>query len=159
MKVVVNRCYGGFSLSAKAVKRLAELQGRKAYIYKTDPKHYGRVVRLSVKELRTDKGGFFTAYDLPTADEVNTLLFVQDKWDTMTAEERQASNELIDKHVIETRPHDRTDPLLVQVVEELGDEASGYLSELKIVEIPDDIEWSIDDYDGMERVEEAHRSW
>ena len=54
---------------------------------------------------------------------------------------------------------DRNDPHLVQVVEELGDAASGELARLRIVEIPDDIEWSIHDYDGVEHVEEVHRTW
>ena len=37
--------------------------------------------------------------------------------------------------------------------------ASGELSKLSIVEVPDDIQWEIDDYDGMESVHELHRSW
>jgi len=28
-----------------------------------------------------------------------------------------------------------------------------------VVDIPDDIEYEIDDYDGIESVHEAHRSW
>lgn len=54
---------------------------------------------------------------------------------------------------------DRTDPLLIRVVEELGDEASAKFSELKIVKIPNDVQWEIRDYDGMETVVEQHRSW
>lgn len=53
----------------------------------------------------------------------------------------------------------RTAPELVQVVEELGDKANGPYSKLEVVEIPDDVEWYIDDYDGIETIEEAHRSW
>lgn len=54
---------------------------------------------------------------------------------------------------------DRTNPKLVEVVEKLGDRASGSLSSLSVVEVPDDVEWEIDDYDGMERVAEKHRTW
>jgi hypothetical protein len=55
---------------------------------------------------------------------------------------------------------ERTDPILIQVVEEMGSKkASGQHSELTIKEIPDDIEWSIDDYDGKETIRETHRSW
>jgi hypothetical protein len=54
---------------------------------------------------------------------------------------------------------ERNDPRLVAAVEKLGDRASGSCSRLKVVEIPDDIEWEISEYDGLESVEEAHRSW
>lgn len=53
----------------------------------------------------------------------------------------------------------RDDKDLVEVVEELGDEASGSLSWLVIVQIPDDVEWVIEDYDGIEWVSEKHRKW
>ena len=53
----------------------------------------------------------------------------------------------------------RDDPTLVMIVEELGDKANGMYAELKIVEIPDDVEWHIQDYDGVEWVAENHRTW
>lgn len=54
---------------------------------------------------------------------------------------------------------ERNDPVLVQLVEELGDEANGLYSSLKIVEIPDDVKWYVHDYDGIESVHEEHRIW
>ena len=55
---------------------------------------------------------------------------------------------------------DRDDPLLVQVVEELGGhDAGGPFASLKIVEIPGDVKWYVSDYDGVETVRESHRSW
>lgn len=54
----------------------------------------------------------------------------------------------------------RCAPELVQVVEELGTKAaSGNLSWLKVVEVPDDVRWYIDNHDGLESVEEKHHSW
>ncbi len=53
----------------------------------------------------------------------------------------------------------RSDPRVVQVVEELGDESWGDHAELKIVDIPDDVEWHITEYDGIETVRENHRTW
>ena len=53
----------------------------------------------------------------------------------------------------------RDDKDLVAVVQELGAEVNTVHSELKIVEIPEDVKWYIDEYDGMEAVHEAHRSW
>lgn len=46
----------------------------------------------------------------------------------------------------------RHDPLLVQVVEELGDEASGQCARLRIEEIEGD-RYLIDDYDGRETIQ------
>ena len=54
---------------------------------------------------------------------------------------------------------DRSNPALVKCVEALGKDASGGLSSLKVVEIPDDVEWGIDEYDGLESVVEKHREW
>lgn len=54
---------------------------------------------------------------------------------------------------------ERDDPDLIQVVEELGEEADGENARLEIVEIPDDVEWTIDNYDGRESVKERHMSW
>ena len=54
---------------------------------------------------------------------------------------------------------ERDDPRLVSIVEELGIKAGGSYSDLKVVEIPDDITWHIEDYDGLEWVAEKHRTW
>jgi hypothetical protein len=54
---------------------------------------------------------------------------------------------------------DRSDPKLVSCVEKLGSAASGSYAKLKIVEVPDDVEWEIHDYDGLEWVAEKHRIW
>lgn len=53
----------------------------------------------------------------------------------------------------------RDDPYLIKVVKELGMGANGSNSNLKIVEIPGDVDWTIQDYDGVEWVAEKHRTW
>ncbi len=53
----------------------------------------------------------------------------------------------------------RTDPKLVECVSMLGERANGMFSELKVVEIPDDIEFYIDEFDGRETIHEKHRIW
>ena len=53
----------------------------------------------------------------------------------------------------------RDDPVLLVIVEYLGEDADNKFSELKIVELPDDVEWRIHEYDGMESVAEIHRTW
>ncbi len=53
----------------------------------------------------------------------------------------------------------RSNPQLVEVVEELGSRANGLCANLKIVEIPDDVDCVIKEYDGDEWVAEVHRTW
>lgn len=53
----------------------------------------------------------------------------------------------------------RDDPVLVKIVEDLGAEANGDYAKLKVVEIPDDVDWAIGEYDGKEWVAEKHRTW
>ncbi len=54
----------------------------------------------------------------------------------------------------------RDDPILVGVVEELGDMANDSLSRLRIVEIPADVEWWISiNLDRQESIAEKHRTW
>lgn len=54
---------------------------------------------------------------------------------------------------------ERTDPHLIEVVEVLGVDAEGNYADLKIVEIPDDVQWEITYYDGLESVREVSRTW
>ena len=54
---------------------------------------------------------------------------------------------------------ERNDPVLIQTIEEIKNAAVDDLAELKIVDIPDGIEWHIQEYDGMEWVAEKHRTW
>lgn len=53
----------------------------------------------------------------------------------------------------------RDDPYLVQIVEQMGSDADGRFAKLKIVNIPDDVEWQIDEYDGLEWIAEKHQTW
>lgn len=67
--------------------------------------------------------------------------------------------ELLGIPVIELRKPLRNDPKLIEVVEQLGDKANGANARLNIVEIPDDVDWIIQEYDGVEWVAEKHRTW
>jgi hypothetical protein len=48
---------------------------------------------------------------------------------------------------------------LLQVVRELGRDANGDCADLAIVEIPDGVEWEVEDYDGREWIAEKRRVW
>lgn len=53
----------------------------------------------------------------------------------------------------------RDDPVLISVIRDLGKDANGRFAELKIVKIPADVKWEINEYDGSEWVAEQHRTW
>ena len=53
----------------------------------------------------------------------------------------------------------RDDPALVWVVENMGTLAAGKYSRFKVVDIPWDVDWIIQDYDGNEWIAESHRTW
>lgn len=130
MKVVINDCFGGFSLSQKGYDRLAELgyQSEDMDYYKTEN------LKQNAEKMYEDT----KKYDGSSTSD-DWLRIAQSMYN------------------IDDIP--RNHPLLVRVVEELGDEAAGLYAHLKIVEIPDDVKWEIDEYDGNESIHEVHRSW
>lgn len=53
----------------------------------------------------------------------------------------------------------RNDPRLVACLEKLGSAVNGEHARLVVIDIPDGVEWEIDDYDGNEKINEKRRSW
>lgn len=138
MKVVINTCYGGFGLSPKAYKKYLELQGRECYFFGHNLKE--RSIYRPVTLENAPKEFCLYVFDVPNPNDYE-------------------ENELYKDHYIYSRDLERNDPILVQVVEELGEESSGNYARLKIVEIPDGVDYEIEEYDGTEWVAETHRTW
>lgn len=103
--IVINACYGGFSISRAAVLRGRELSG--------NPKWGGPI--------------YNEAY--PDGSRVDT------EYDAYG------------------RELERTDPILVAVVTELGDKANGMCAKLRIRHLDKGEPYSIDDYDGFESLD------
>ena len=59
----------------------------------------------------------------------------------------------------EDDPMFRSDPRLIKVIEELRSEANGSYAKLEVVEIPDGVDFVIEEYDGNEWIAEKHRVW
>ena len=53
---------------------------------------------------------------------------------------------------------EHADPELIAALERMIENGE-IIGPLKIVEIPDDVNWYIEDYDGIETIHEVHRSW
>ena len=140
MKVVINRCYGGFGLSHEAVMRYFEIKG--ITVYPEQGKDYWK---------------FWTYWTVKPEDRVEDK--EGDAFYAMSMEDRRAYNKLRSEQTVYEREIERHDPALAQAVEELGDKANGAYAELVVIEIPDDIEYIVEEYDGMEHIAEAHRTW
>lgn len=53
----------------------------------------------------------------------------------------------------------RDDALLVALVAAYGPAINGKHADLRVVEVPDGVEWEIEEYDGTEWIAEKHRCW
>lgn len=142
MKIVINNTYGGFSLSPLAIKEYLKLKGKDAYFYDTE---------FQNKEI------VYTKKDNFTGKELFLNCFTKDlgeKFTTKDITEKEFRDCLFKEKGI-----DRTDEDLIKVVEKLKEKANTMCSELKIIDIPDDVEWVIEEYDGAEWVSEKHSTW
>lgn len=151
MKIVINACFGGFNLSPFGVKELARRKGKECYFF-TSPMA-GPYEPLTING--AEEAFIFTAFSIPHPNEVLGIK----KWSEMSAEEKAEHNEMYDKYSINKREIPRDDKDLVELVEEFGDKMSGCYARLKVVEIPDGVEWEIEEYDGNETIAEKHRTW
>lgn len=146
MKVVINACYGGFSLSPEAILWLFE-RGFDYDGFKNPVADYWRDLE--------DKG--ILGYQKAISEWRKFLEGKKKGSLVQSAFLRTFSPD--EKFVLDSRPPDRSHPLLIECVETLQKESGGSCAQLKVVEIPDGIEWTIEEYDGNEWVAEKHRSW
>lgn len=150
MKVVINKCYGGFGLSPEATLWLFE-RGYAGEGFKTSvDKHFS-------SEKEDDPDSILSR----TRALKDWRAYLKTK-----PEEKQARRSLFvtvfspdEKFTLYARDIPRNDPLLIKCIETLGEKANGDCAKLEIIEIPDGIEWEIDEYDGNESIDEVHRSW
>lgn len=127
MKVVINRCWGGFGVSTEAMKEL--IKRNCAAVSKEE------WIDESWTHLEDAGDGYLVVRGIGGLLVKDGTLYSYDR-----------SN--------------RTDSTLIALIEEWGNErVNGKYASLKVVEIPDGTRYEIDDYDGMESVEEVHASW
>ena len=138
MKIVINVCSGVFGLSDAAVKRYADLKGIPLWA-----------------ERDTEYSSFTNYYIVPPESRTPKAR----KGRAFSLTERIAYNAAHAAETIGPSEIPRDDATLVQVVEELGDRSHGEFARLKVVEIPDGVDWVIEDYDGDETIAEKHRTW
>jgi hypothetical protein len=148
-RVVLNDCFGGFGLSHAAVMKLAQRKGWTLYPHADDisVKYFG-----PLEGNEDGYGGIIHYYTVPPEQYHEC----SEKW---RAEDGDYGRINSTDWYFSCRDLERDDPDLVAVVDDLGDAASGAHAELKLVEIPADVEWEISEYDGLEHIAEKHRTW
>ncbi len=115
MKIAINRCYGGFSLSDAAIEWLR--------VHGADDAETQKFLAHTDWEGKPYPGIAFRAN---LGDFGHTC---------------------------------RTNPVLIRLIEELGELANRPQSRLCVVDVPDGIEWELLNYDGTETIHEKHRIW
>lgn len=137
MKVVINNCFGGFSLSEEGMRAYFARKGKEVYTE-------GSSILVSYfdaprpLEFKIPKHKHFMDRDNPEYEN-------HTRW--------------YSAHYLSNSDMPRDDKDLISVVEELGERANGRFASLLVVDIPDDADWEIAEYDGSEHVAEKHRTW
>ena len=126
-KVVYNACYGGFGLSKEACQRYWDIKGQQVWI-------------------EDEKLGMFTVWLTPPEERPSK----NEDWNSMSMNDRIAYNRAHSEQTWYNLNVERHDPILVQVVEELGDKANDKYAKLRIEEVYGP--YRIDEYDGNESV-------
>lgn len=142
MKVVINSQYGGFNLSKIAIEKYLKLKGEQAYFYDINSRGKEVYYKKSLKNTNSDI--FFMTFTKDFGPEIKI---------------NDISEEDYKKYSFNSKDIKRIDKDLIKVIEELGEKANTKVSTLKIVDIPDGVKWTIEEYDGNEWIAEEHRTW
>lgn len=140
-KIVINNCHGGFGLSMKAQLELYNLGSPIIEAFEPE-KYYGE--------------------DLWQEKYERDIKIMKDKEDGVEHIALFGTVIAPDGKILSVERGDhqhRTCPHLIKMVEEDPEGTAGRYAELKVVEIPDDVKWTIEEYDGWEHVAEKHRVW
>lgn len=141
MKVAYNACYGGFGLSMKASTEYAKRKGINLTWYKqVEHKHqkgFDKYVKVTSDDGRSL---FLSASTKDLGDDISGI--PEDCYYYKSFDD-----------------NDRIDSDLINIIEEMGDDANGSCAELRIQEIPDGASYEIDEYDGNESVVPPRQAW
>ncbi|WP_353727289.1 hypothetical protein ABQ274_12685 [Lactococcus lactis] len=135
MKIVLNKCFGGFGLSHEAKMMIFEKRGIEVfpYLLKFGDEEF-LYEKLSKEEAVSITRDITYFQKDPQLDSFSQDWGEDDEFDSIYL----------------GFDDDRGNKDLVEVIEKLGEKASGKYSDLKVVEIPDGASYEISDYDGIE---------
>lgn len=138
MKVVINKCFGGFGVSEEGARHMAAAGCADAIKEVAD---YEATLAAFAHYKATGEA-------LPGRYEGETRFF--------DISIKYGEKPKFHGHFSDLPRDDKT---LIAAVEALGTKANGDYAKLAIVEIPNGTDYEISEYDGQERVAEKHRTW
>jgi len=149
-KVILNKCFGGFDVSPQAYQLYAIYKGY-SHLYKY------QVILSAINT--SSKLSFNDTYKLVDLYDEHLFCVYVTKYFGEEFFKNDISKEDWEKHILYLDADNREDDILIKVVEELGDEASGRFGQLVVVQIPDDLDYVIDYYDGIETLHARVETW
>lgn len=138
-EIIKNACFGGFSLSDAAYQWLIDNKGWKVIVYDSE-----------LEEQHKRKTGL---YNLHQNEEGKNYIFswnLKKEYSILGKYSYCGSTSTVDF---------RSNPDVIEVVKTLKKKSWGSCAELEIVKVPVGIEVEIDEYDGLESIDEVHQSW
>lgn len=133
MKVVINKGFHQFGLSLEALRKMFG----DVYVYQHD-----LLLDLYFRQdSLVDRGSCSNNFIYSTHDYGKETLNIKEE------------------HRIYFDTIDRSLDKLVSIVEEMGEKAGSYGVFLSVIEIPDNVNWEIEEFDGQERIREVGRIW
>lgn len=136
-KVILNKCYGGFQVSPEGYRLYAKKKGLQIYAYSLCLNNYKN-------------------YDYTEKPNLGTYWFTKSFG---TGKNIEISDSDYENYILYLCESHREDKILVEIVEELGDKVNTFASKLVVVEIPDDLDYVIDEYDGVETLHQKVQEW
>lgn len=143
-KVVINTCFGGFSISREAAEYMESLGDLQARIELDNWRKEKELYDYHINH------GHFPEGTDPKATQFLEISIKYKSGPTFYGYGYGAGYDA---------GYQRDSPTLIAAVEKLGEAANGPHSSLSVVEIPDDVDWFIHEYDGNEHIAEKHRTW
>jgi hypothetical protein len=154
MKVIINKCYGGYGFDPFTIQKYADAKNVKLYWYERD---YGnscvfpreRFVKTTIEKINADESLHMGYYSM-IKDMGEYLVFDWNKEDY---------DDVLGKYLFKfpEESESRTDSVLIEIIEKYGKLNTHGCHNPQVIEIPDGVEWTVNDYDGMETLVEKYR--
>lgn len=149
-KIVINNCYGSFCASFRVAIELFrnKYTTNEYYIYKkTNNNSYKKITTTDELE----NSFFYSNYYIVDKDYGEIISI--DKFKNIT-----------NKECLDSLAHccnERENPILIDMIEKFGSEfcSNTKHSRLQIIEIPYDVNYIVQEDDGLEWIAEKHRTW